>query len=88
MMNTRFFVAAFLLVASLGSVTHAQSPNDPQAQVPVLRYTSSLASYRPILGLNVGSWRDANDQVGRIGGWRVYQREALGAATPPSAPVR
>jgi hypothetical protein len=25
----------------------------------------------------VGVWRDANDHVGRIGGWRVYGREAI-----------
>jgi hypothetical protein len=87
-MNTQFFVAVMLPMACLGSVTHALSPNDPQAPVPALSYTSSLASYLALSELNVGSWRDANDRVGRIGGWRVYQREAISPATPAVAPVR
>jgi hypothetical protein len=48
-----------------------------KASLPTnLRYTSPLAAYRKFAEQPVGSWRDANDNVGRVGGWRAYAREA------------
>ena len=64
-------------------------PLDPQASVPTLRYQSSFAAYRRLDDGQLISWRDANDTVSRIGGWRVYAREAqqpdAAAAAAPSA---
>jgi hypothetical protein len=51
-------------------------PLDPQARVPALRYESSLKSSKAAGDDKPVSWRDANDNVTRIGGWRVYLREA------------
>lgn len=87
-MNLRFLPGLLALLHASGTVAQAHSPLNPQAPVPALSYTSSLASYRALSELNVGSWRDANDRVGRIGGWRVYQGEAISPATPAVAPVR
>lgn len=96
-MNQRFLPGILALACAFGSVAQAQTissptnpqgPLNPQAQVPVLRYTSSLSTYRSFSDLNVGSWREANDRVGRIGGWRVYQQEALSPAMAPSQPAR
>lgn len=59
-------------------------PLDPQARVPALRYESSLKpDLRPADGKPL-SWREANDTVARIGGWRVYARQAQ---QPDPAPV-
>ena len=55
----------------------ARDPGDPKAAVPPVRYESAFARYRPNAEAEVGVWRDANDHVGRIGGWRVYGREAV-----------
>lgn len=62
---------------------HAQSaahtrpdPLDPKANVPALTYQSSFLQYRSLDEVKPVSWRDANDTVARIGGWRVYAREA------------
>lgn len=64
-------------------------PLDPFARVPVLRYESALKSGKTAGDDKPVSWRDANDTVTRIGGWRVYLREAQlpepAAATPPPA---
>jgi len=49
---------------------------DPKAVVPPLVYSSVLQGYRPNAEVAVGSWKDTNDNVGRIGGWRVYAKEA------------
>ena len=55
------------------------NPLDASAAVPQLTYESSFRNYRPLGNDKVGGWKEANDNVGRIGGWRVYAREA---ATP------
>jgi len=61
----------------------AADPLQPGAAVPPMVYTSPLARYRVARDVEVGSWREVNDTVTRIGGWRAYAREA----SPPDAPV-
>ena len=83
-----FAVAAF---APLSSPAYAQSradPADPSAQVPAAAYRSPFADYRILGDEAVGNWRKANDEVGRIGGWREYARDAqdTGSKPGPSAP--
>ena len=70
-------------------------PLDAKAEVSPLTYTSTLGRYRAAGEVEVGSWREANDTVTRIGGWRAYTREAsqpeatpaAEPAAPTSAPV-
>lgn len=57
-------------------------PLDPKARVPALSYESSFSRYRRFSDDKAVSWRDANDTVGRIGGWRAYAREAQAPAAP------
>ena len=59
-------------------------PLDAQAALPPLRYRSALQAYRPNVAAAVGNWPAANEQVGRVGGWRAYAREAQ---QPDAAPV-
>jgi len=50
----------------------------PAAAWPVeLQYTSPLSGYRAYDEQPVESWREANERVGRIGGWRAYARETM-----------
>lgn len=58
---------------------------DPSAAVPPLVYTSPLRRYRPLGETQVGNWKDANDTVTRIGGWRTYAREAQADAPGQAA---
>lgn len=55
-----------------------------------MRYESSFAQFRRIGDDKPVAWREANDAVARIGGWRVYAREAQqpdpAAAEKPAAP--
>lgn len=90
--------AAYALVAGLvsavASVAHAQSapsvekpsarsnPLDAKADVPGVIYRSSLQGYRPYADIEPGSWVESNDRVGRIGGWRVYAKEAREPQAP------
>ncbi len=65
-------------------------PLDPKTTVPALRYESALSQYRRLSDEKTLSWREANDAVARIGGWRVYAREAQqadAAGAPGTVPA-
>jgi hypothetical protein len=48
--------------------------------------TTPLENYKPFIDENLIPWREANDTVGRIGGWREYAREARPPEPTPSTP--
>ena len=101
--TVRYALIAASLLATL--VAQAQpaakaakpDPLDPKASVPGLSFESSFSQYRRLGDEKPISWRDANDTVTRIGGWRVYAREAQqpdpapaakpGVAAPATKPV-
>ena len=92
----RAWLAAWLPVSLAALAAQAQpavpsarpDPLDPKANVPALTYPSSLSQYRRADDGKPVSWRDANDTVTRIGGWRVYAREAQQPDAAASAPAR
>ncbi len=59
-------------------------PLDAKASVPSLTYRSSFSRYRGLSDDKPVGWREANDAVARIGGWRVYAREAQQPEATPS----
>ena len=79
--HMRWFAPAALLAAALAAQAQTARPGarpdplDPKASVPALIYESSLATHRRLADEKPVSWREANDTVTRIGGWRVYARE-------------
>lgn len=85
-----------LAVAALASAAAAQAPDkrprDPaaaDAPVPPLRWQSPLAGFRALGDDKSIPWRQANDNVTAIGGWRAYAREAqqpAPAAQPAAKP--
>lgn len=54
------------------------SPTPPE-------YRSAFEGYQPYTDEKTLSWKEANDRVGSIGGWRVYAKEAQEPATPDAA---
>lgn len=50
-----------------------------QDAAPSSVYRSAWSGYRPFADEKVISWKDANDEVRRIGGWRAYLRESQSA---------
>jgi len=72
-------------LVAIPSEPKSPDPLDPSASVPLATHRSALAGYRPALpDVPVASWKEVNDRVARVGGWRVYAREA---AAPTSAPA-
>lgn len=57
-------------------------PLDARTAVPSSPYVSPFARYRPFAVQPPGPWREVNDQVGRIGGWKVYARESQESVSP------
>lgn len=68
----------------------AQTAVAPVAQTPapqsaaVGRYQSAFEGYQAYSDDKVLSWKESNDTVGKIGGWRVYAREAQGTQPAPA----
>jgi len=52
------------------------NPADSTVQVPSAVYRSAFAGYHGFAEQKVADWRESNDKVGQIGGWRAYAREA------------
>ena len=87
--------AALLLSTSLPAEAQAVSavsatradPADAGAPAARTVHQSSFAGYRGFAEQEIADWRESNDNVGRIGGWRAYARESqdAGAAAKKSA---
>jgi hypothetical protein len=77
------------LAQTLPDGMHRQpDPADASIAVPAVAYQSTFGGYRPLLEDKLLPWRDANDEVGRIGGWRAYAREGRehgGAIAAPAS---
>lgn len=75
--------AALLLAASTHALAQASAPaSAPSGRaasaVPADKpasYKTAFEGYRRYEDQKVQPWRDTNDTVGRIGGWRAYARE-------------
>ena len=71
----------------------ASSPSAPAGQLEVTTSPtpSALENYRPFTEEKILSWKQANDTVGAIGGWKAYAKEAAESRQnqdQPSAPAR
>ena len=68
--------------SALAATAFAQQTPPPAARptsqdaAPSSSYRSAWSGYRPFADEKVVSWKDANDEVRRIGGWRAYLRES------------
>jgi hypothetical protein len=80
-------LAALLLpAAALAQSAQRPDPLDAKAAVAPLVYRSVFMGYKPLANdAPALSWREANDAVERIGGWRAYAREANAASAPAPA---
>lgn len=59
----------------------------PAATVPApLTFRSVFEGYQPFTDEKVGNWKQANDTVGEIGGWRAYAKEASQNAGQAQSP--
>lgn len=64
-----------LLALPAGAWAMPPDPLDAAAPAPALSYQSPLEHYQGWRDQPLESWREANELVGRIGGWRTYAQE-------------
>jgi hypothetical protein len=84
---SRLLLYAGLAAAALTTAAQTARPDplDARAAVPPAVYRSVLDAYRNAASKPAAAvgWKQANDEVTRIGGWRAYARES--AASAPAA---
>lgn len=51
-------------------------PMNERAMTTETYYDSAFARYKPYHEQQVRPWQEVNDEVGHIGGWKAYAREA------------
>ena len=92
MTKLRLLMLHALLALAAGAAS-AQSdarpdPLDPRAWVPAVDYRSTLTTYLPYRDPSLASWREMNEQVGRLGGHVGHTdagRTGAGKASIPAA---
>jgi hypothetical protein len=77
--------APLAVLAQAVQAPASASPPAPSASSPAsaaqAAHKSAFDGYRRFDDQKVQPWREANDKVGRIGGWRAYARESAGDET-------
>jgi hypothetical protein len=85
---------ALATLAALTALAAAAQPATAPVAVPAAAapagWHSAFDGYRPFSDEQITPWKQANETVQNIGGWRAYAREAseskaAGAAAPGSA---
>jgi hypothetical protein len=94
-MFIRKYACVATVIGVLLPAVHAQPSSAPTASAaasaapaakPDPIYRSPFEGYRRYADEPLVSWKEANDNVGRIGGWRAYAQEVSGnAAADPHA---
>lgn len=75
-------LAITVAVAQAPATASRPDPSDAKAAVPPTVYTSPFGAYRPLGDVRIDKWRDTNDTVGRIGGWKEYFKESPAPVEP------
>jgi len=74
----------FLGFAALAASLPLAAQTAPPAPTETPAYRSAFEGYRTFGGGEVQDWRNSNDTVRAVGGWRAYAREMQGAASAPA----
>lgn len=75
----RAFFALALLVNAAAAQTAENNDiatSSAELSIPDLQFKSAFSDYVPYKEQAIESWRQANDTVGAIGGWKTYAKEA------------
>ena len=86
----RAFACLVLLVLPVSAWAELPDPLDAQAATPAVHYQSPLKTYQGFSAQPLQDWREANELVGRIGGWRTYAQEPYAeevSAPQPTEPA-
>jgi hypothetical protein len=87
-MHACSLATGWLAAAALAAGPVAAQPSGTVTAPTTWR--SAFDGYQPYAEAPLASWRESNDTVGRIGGWRAYAREAQedARAAPQGPPAQ
>ena len=74
--RSRSKVRTGLLMRPLCAASAASAAPPAASASATLAYDSVFTRYKSYRDEKTGSWREANETVDRIGGWRAYAKEA------------
>lgn len=80
---TRLLLTAAALAIGLPLAAQPAAAPPTAAAVP---YRSAFEGYRAFRPVEVQNWRQSNDTVREVGGWRAYAREIQGATQDGAGP--
>lgn len=63
-----FALSALAAGAAVAQGESRPDPAAPQSAAPPLKYESAFEGFRPFQEQEVASWREANEEVARVGG--------------------
>jgi hypothetical protein len=82
-MSSRLRTAALAVLTAAPVLAAAQSGTT--SATPQRLYRSAFEGYRAFTDEPVRPWRETNDTVGRIGGWKAYAREIQAPDARPAS---
>lgn len=72
-------LAASTLFAQAAAPARPSTAPAPQGSAPAA-FRSAMDGYRPFSDEKQTPWKEANETVRQVGGWRAYAKEAAAAA--------
>ena len=78
---------SLLAISSLVATNLVMAQNFPAPGGSAIPFKSTLDKYKSYTDEKIAPWKAANDEVGRIGGWRAYLKEANEVEPSASAPA-
>jgi len=83
----RFALAAAAAGNAAAQGVQRPDPSDPSAGTPPVQYRSAFEGYRPYAEVAPGRWREANEEMQRLGGplGHVPRPPAAGKPAPKPA---
>ena len=81
--------AAVFIAGAAAAQSPAAQPGAAPSPAPAasLSWRAPLVGYQPFSDEALVPWKEANDTVGRIGGWREYARQSQPAGGSAPAPA-
>ena len=88
-MKPFFAIAAFAALAPLAAAQQQLRPHPADAEVPVpnVKYESPFSGYVSYREQDIAPWRDANDEVSKVGGHTGIVGGAGHSGHAPTKPV-
>lgn len=80
-----FFALAMLAGTVSAQDRSTRDPSKPAASGPEFEYRSAFTDYRPFSDEKLAPWREANDEVGRVGGKAGHGGHAKPAPVKPAS---